>query len=158
VTLTIRNTTVFGIVDVHAIALAENCLFTGCVNVARRQIGCMRFCYVPCGCRTPRRYRCQPDDAIAALRRRLPDPDRLYAAILSEQLRLRPQFTAEHYGRPGYAQLGLHCAAEIVGGADDDSEMGAYHDLFQAQRAANLRARLAEFTPAGMQVGLLFSN
>lgn len=157
-TLTISDTTVFGIVDVHAIALAENCIFTGCVNVARRQIGCMRFCYVPCHCRTPRRYRCQPDEAIAEVRRRITDADRLHAELLSEQLRLRPQFTAEHYGAPGYAQLGLHCAPEIVRGADDDSEMGAYHDLFQPQRAANLRARLNQFTPAGMQVGLLFAN
>lgn len=158
VLLTLRDATVFGIVEVHAIALAENCIFTGCVNVARRQIGCMRFCFVPCRCRTPRRYRCQPDDAIADVRRRITDADRLHAEIHSEQLRLRPQFTSEHYGTPGYAQLGAHCAAEIVRGADDDSEMGAYHDLFQPQRAANLRARLAQFTPAGMHVGLLFAN
>lgn len=158
VLLTVSDTTVLGIVDVHAIALAENSVFTGCVNVARRQIGCMRFCYVPCHCRTPRRYRCQPDEALAELRRRVGAAGTLYEQLLSAQLRLRPQFTAEHYGAPGYAQLGAHCAAEIVRGADDDSEMGAYHDLFQPQRAANLRARLAQFTPAGMQVGLLFAN
>jgi len=158
VLLTISDTTVFGIVDVHAIALAENCIFTGCVNVARRQIGCMRFCYVPCHCRTPRRYRCQPDGAIAEVRRRITDADRLHAEIHSEQLRLRPQFTSERYGTPAYAQLGPRCAAEIVRGADDGSEMGAYHDLYQPQRAANLRARLAQFTPAGMHVGLLFAN
>ena len=156
--LTVSDTTVFGIVDVHAIELAENCIFTGCVNVARRQIGCVRFCYVPCRCRTPRRYRCQPDEAIAEVRRRITDADRLYAEILGEQLRLRPQFTSEHYGTPGYAQLGVHCAPEIVRGADDDSKMGVYHDLFQPQRAANLRVRLAQFTPAGMHVGLLFAN
>lgn len=158
VLLTISDTTVFGIVDVHALALAENSIFTGCVNVARRQIGCMRFCYVPCRCRTPRRYRCQPDGAIAEVRCRITDADRLCAEIVSEQLRLRPQFTSEHYGTPGYAQLSAHCAPEIVRGADDDSEMGAYHDLFQPQRAANLRARLNQFTPAGMHVGLLFAN
>ena len=158
VLLTISDTTVFGIVDVHAIALAENCIFTGCVNVAQRQIGCMRFCYVPCHCRTPRRYRCQPDGAIAEVRRRITDADRLHAEIHSEQLRLRPQFTSERYGTPAYAQLGPRCAAEIVRGADDGSEMGAYHDLYQPQRAANLRARLAQFTPAGMHVGLLFAN
>ncbi|HJV68739.1 hypothetical protein [Ideonella sp.] len=157
-TLTVRNTTVFGIVEVHAIALAENSLFTGCVNVARRQLGCMRFCYVPCGCRTPRRYRCQPDGVIAALRQRLPEGDRLLEAIASEQLRLRPQFTADRYGLPGYAQLGLHGADEIARGADDGSEMGVYHGLFQPQRADTLRARLAQFTPAGMHVGLLFAN
>ena len=86
------------------------------------------------------------------------DDDRPHEEILSEQLRLRPQFTAERYGKPGYAQLGPHCAPEIQRGADDDSEMGAYHDLFQPQREANLRARLAQFTPAGMHVGLLFAN
>jgi hypothetical protein len=156
--VTLRNTTVFGIVDVHAIPLAENCLFTGCVNVARRQLGCMRFCHVPCGCRTPRRYRCQPDEVIAALEGRLPPGDRRLEAIAAEQLRLKPQFTDERYGRPAYAQLGTDGAPEIARGADDESEMGAWHDLFQPLRAANLRARLAQSTPAGMHVGLLFAN
>jgi hypothetical protein len=59
--LTMLRCTVFGIVDVHAVALAENCIFNNCLNVARRQLGCMRFCHVPYGCRTPRRYHCQPD-------------------------------------------------------------------------------------------------
>lgn len=39
--------TVFGRVEVHAIPLAENTIFSGQVRVARRQLGCMRFCYVP---------------------------------------------------------------------------------------------------------------
>ncbi len=156
--LTVRKTTVFGIVDVHAMLLAENSLFTGCVNVARRQIGCMRFCYVPSACRTPRRYRCQPDDAIAATKKRLEDPAQIEAASASERQRLRPQFTSTHYGAPAYAQLAAGCADEIVRGADDDAEMGVYHDLFQPQRTANLRARLAQSTPAGMHVGLFFAN
>jgi len=156
--LTMREVTVFGIIDVHAIELAENSLFTGCVNVARRQIGCMRFCYVPSACRTPRRYRCQPDEAIAAVKKRLSDPAAIDAEVASERLRLRPLFTSEHYGSPAYAQLATGCAVEIVRGADDQSEMGVYHDLFQPQRAANLRARLAQSTPAGMHVGLIFAN
>jgi hypothetical protein len=44
---------------------------------------------------------------------------------------------------------------EILRGADDESEMGAFHDLFQPQRAANLLARLEEYIPAGMDVGLI---
>lgn len=156
--LTLRKVTVFGIVDVHAIALAENSLFTACVNVARRQVGCLRYCYVAGGCRTPRRYRCQPDEAIAAVRKRLADPELAEAEIASERLRLRPQFTAEHYGAPAYAQLAAGCADEIARGADDDSELGVYHDLFQPQRAARLRTRLAQSTPAGMHVGLFFAN
>jgi len=157
-TLTIRRCTVFGIVDVHAIELAENSIFTGCVNVVRRQLGCMRFCYVPPGCRTPRRYRCQPDGVVAAVTERVTDPAKRALEIANERLRVSPQFTASRYGRPAYAQLADGCAQEIKRGADDESEMGAYHDLFQPQREANLLARLAEYTPAGMDVGIFFAN
>jgi len=158
VTLTIRRSTVFGIIDVHAIELAENCLFNHCVNVARRQIGCMRFCYVPPGCRTPRRYRCQPDGVIAAVKDRVTDPIKQAAEIAGELLRVRPQLGSARYGKPTYAQLGPGCAPEIVRGADDESEMGAFHDLFQPQREANLRARLEEYTPAGMDVDIVFES
>jgi hypothetical protein len=156
--LTARRVTVFGIVDVHAIELAENSLFSGCVNVARRQIGCMRFCYVPISCRTPQRYRCQPDGVLAAVIARLSDPAQIQAEQARERPRLRPQFTAQRYGAPGYAQLGANCAREVVRGADDESEIGVYHELFQPQRAANLRARLNQSTPAGLHVGLFFAN
>lgn len=160
--LCITNTTVFGIVDVHAIELAENSLFTGCVNVARRQLGCMRFCYVPAACRTPRRYNCQPDGVLAEVMRKGmqtgSNPALIKAEIASERLRVRPQFSARQYGMPAYAQLASDCAVEIVRGADDESEMGVYHDLFQPQRAANLRAALSRSTPASMHVGLFFAN
>jgi hypothetical protein len=160
-TATIRNCTVFGVVDVHAMQLGENSIFSGCVNVARRQLGCMRYCYVPTACRTPRRYRCQPDGVVAAVKERLQalghvDAARQAAEIADEKLRVRPQFTAHRYGQAAYAQLADACAAEIKRGADDESEMGAFHDLFQPQREATLRARLAEYSPAGMDVGLFF--
>lgn len=158
VTLTIQRSTVFGIIDVHAIALAENCIFQNCVNVARRQLGCMRFSYVPPGCRTPRRHRCQPDGVIAAVKARVTDPVKQAAEIAGEVLRVRPQFASVRYGKPSYAQLGPGCAVEIVRGADDESEMGAFHDLFQPQREANLRARLQEYTPAGMDVDIVFQS
>jgi hypothetical protein len=157
--LTIRRCTVFGIVDVHAMPLGENSIFSGCVNVARRQIGCMRFCYVPPGCRTPRRYRCQPDEVIAIVKARVTaDPTKQASEIACETLRVEPRFTARRYGRPAFAQLSFDCAAEITRGADDESEMGVFHDLFQPQREANLRARLAEYTPASMSVGIVFAS
>jgi len=71
---------------------------------------------------------------------------------------VRPVFTSTRYGNPAYAQLGHCCATEIVRGADDQSEMGAFHDLFQPQRAANLRARLDEYTPVGMQAGIFYAT
>jgi hypothetical protein len=158
-TVTIRDCTVFGIVDVHAMQLGENSLFSGCVNVARRQIGCVRYCYVPPGCRTPRRYRCQPDGVIAAVKEHITDDAAKQASeIVNEKLRVRPQFTAQRYGKPAYAQLADTCAVEIKRGADDESEMGAFHDLFQPQREASLRTRLEEYTPAGMDVGIFFAS
>jgi hypothetical protein len=158
VVLTILRTTIFGIVDVHAVELAENCIFMDCLNVARRQLGCMRFSYVPPGCRTPRRYRCQPDLVTQAVNETVEVLSKRPGLIASEVLRVRPQFTSNRYGSPAYAQLARTCAEEIKQGADDESEMGAFHDLYRPQREANLRQRLEEFVPAGMDVGLLYPD
>lgn len=156
--LTVERSTVIGCVLTHAIALAENSIFTGIIKVARRQIGCMRFCYVtPCS-RTPRRFNCQPDLVEKVIReKKLPEPEQT-RAVANERLRVRPQFNSTRYGTPNYCQLADTCAAEIKRGADDESEMGVYHDLFQPQREANLRARLDEYTPAGMNAGLFFAS
>jgi hypothetical protein len=156
--LTMRRSTVFGIVDVRAIGSADDSIFFNRLNVARRQLGCMRFCYVPPGCRTPRRYHCQPDLVVQAVEEAIVDPVGQAIAKAFEKARVRPQFTSTRYGNPGYAQLALTCAAEIRRGAEDESEMGAFHDLFQPQREANLSARLEEYTPAGMDTGILFAS
>jgi hypothetical protein len=158
VVLTNLGTTVFGIVDIHAIQLAENCIFMDCLDVARRQLGCVRFSYVQPHCRTPRRYRCQPDLVTQAVKDKVTDPAKQAALIAAELIRVRPQFTSVRYGKPGYAQLAQTCAEEIRKGADDESEMGAFHDLYRPQREANLLQRLEEFVPAGMDVGLLYAD
>lgn len=160
-TLILRRLTVLGVIRAHAIELAENSLFMGCVHVARSQQGCMRFCWVPAAIsHTPRRYHCQPDLAVAEVA--IDDPtltgDALAAAKENEVLRVRPHFNSLRYGNPEYCQLAFDCAGEIRRGADDESEMGVFHDLFQPQREANLRARLAEYTPAGMDAGVLFAS
>jgi hypothetical protein len=158
--LTVARSTVIGEVHTHAIALAENSLFVSRVLVARRQLGCMRFCYVAPDSRSPRRYHCQPDLVVAAVAEIDPPPaaaEKL-AAQLREKERVRPRFTSRHYGNPAYCQLAHDCAEEITRGADDESELGAFHDLFQPQREANLRARLDEYTPAGMEAGILFAT
>lgn len=147
--LTIRRTTVFGRVQVHAIDLGENCIFEGQVFVARRQQGCLRFCYVTPGSRTPRRYQCQPDLAAR---------DKESTAKAAAEAGVRPRFNSVRYGRPDYCQLADDCPTEITRGADDESEIGVFHDLYQPQRAANLRARLDEYSPAGMDAGVIFTN
>lgn len=156
--LSVQRSTVFGHVRTHAIDLGENTIFMGRVQVGRRQRGCLRFCYVTPGSRTPRRYHCQPDLAVQAATMPLADPAAQEQARERAQLRVRPQFNSQRYGTPTYAQLALTCAPEITQGADDEAEMGAFHDLYQPQRAANLRARLDEYTPAGMAAGILFAS
>jgi hypothetical protein len=123
--------TIIGEVHAHAIQIASETIFDGQVNVVRRGIGCLRFSYLPPGSRTPRRYQCQ-----------------------SEQTWL--VFTSTRYGTPGYGQLAIGCAPEIAGGAEDGAEMGAFHDLFQPQREDNLITRLAEFSPVGTDVGVIY--
>ena len=162
--LTIARSTVIGKVMTHAIALAENSIFMSCVTVARRQIGCVRFCYVTPESRTPRRFQCQPDLAERAAAEELAGqvPPATAAALAAarrqERQRVRPRFTSTRYGTPAYGQLALRCAPEIVRGADDESEMGAFHDLYQPQRTANLQARLDEYSPAASDTGIIFAS
>ena len=158
-TLRIVRCTVFGRIETHAIELGENSIFTGIVRVARRQFGCMRFCWVPLKSRTPKRYHCQPDLVIAAAKaaakkRGVPQQP----LIDVEVRRVEPEFNSVRFGAPDYAQLALDCAEEITRGADDESEMGAFHDLFLPQRIGNLRARLDHATPAGMETGIIFAD
>jgi hypothetical protein len=149
-------------VQAHAIRLAENSIFTGIVHACRRQIGCIRFSYLPPGSRTPRRHHCQPDlveRAVAALfAKNEITPAERDELIESERLRVEPEFNSTRYGRAAYCQLAATCAVEITTGAEDESEMGAFHDLFQPQRATNLRTRLAEYTPAGINAGIIFAT
>jgi hypothetical protein len=130
-----------------AVELASNTIFfahlaahdawTAPVLSEQSQSGCVRFSYVPPGSITPRRYRCQPaSDADAA--------------------RVVPQFGSLRYGEPDYAQLSRRCPAEIFSGADDESEMGAFHELFEPQRISNLEIRLGEYLRFGLEAGIFF--
>ncbi|MFF4358115.1 hypothetical protein [Streptomyces sp. NPDC001604] len=127
--LHVHRTTVIGEVHTHAVEIAENSVFTGRLNVARRGIGCLRYSAVPAGSRTPRRHRCTD---------------------------VRPLFVSVRYGTPWYGQLADRCPEEIRRGADDGAELGAFHDLYRPQREDGLRARLAEYTPAGADAGIFF--
>lgn len=166
VMLEVERSTVIGRVHVHAIARAENSIFTGRIHVARRQLGCMRFCSVaPCS-RTPRRYHCQPDEAERALLTAvqaerpgttLSDPA-LQSSLAQERLRVRPRFDSLRYGSPHYCRLAEDCAPEIVRGAEDESELGVFHDLYQPQRLASLSARLNEYVPAAADIAVVFAT
>jgi hypothetical protein len=137
--LRVENSTVIGGVNTDVMELASNTIFLGKVTARRNQEGCVRFSYLPLNSKVPRKHRCRPEDA-------------------SEAQRVRPQFTSLRYGDPGYCQLGRWCAEEIRRGADDESEMGAFHELYAPQREANLRARLDEYLRFGLEAGILHAT
>lgn len=117
--------------------LASGDSWTAPVRSEKKQTGCVRFSYLPLSTIVPRRYRCQPVEE-------------------SDALRVRPQFTSLRYGDPGYGQLALRTAVEIRTGADDESEMGAFHALYQPQRETNVRVRLDEYLRFGLEAGIFY--
>jgi hypothetical protein len=126
---------------------AGNTIFDGLVSIARRQEGCVRYCYLPPKSATPRRHRCQPDLVIDALSA---------AEAKREARRVTPAFTSIVFGAPAYGQLTQGTAVEVLRGADDGAEMGVWHLLQQAQREANLRLTLEEYLRFGLEAAPLF--
>jgi hypothetical protein len=134
----VRTSTVLGATLAESLE-ASNSIFVGTVSVARRQAGCVRFCYLPFDSLAPRRYRCQPADAASA-----------------EQI--FPTFASTTYGEPDYGQLTGAVDPEINTGAEDEGEMGAYHFLQAPQRLKNLRVSLDEYLRFGLEAGVFIAS
>ncbi len=141
-----RTSTVLGSTRVDVLELASDMLFTGPVTSERRQPGCARFSYAPFSSELPPRFQCQPQlpDGATSTERE---------AILYRQ---NPRFTSVKYGQPGYCQLAVNMPDEILRGASDEGEMGAFNHLEQSQRILNLRAALTEYLRLGLEAGLIF--
>ena len=122
----------------------------------------MRFCSVAENSRTPIRFHCQPDQAESLLREATAKdhllPEELDSLLAAERRRVQPELLSERFGSPDFCRLADGNAPEILTGAEDESEMGVFHDLFEPQREANLRARLEEYTPAGMSAVIIFAS
>jgi hypothetical protein len=101
----------------------------------RRQVGCMRFSFVPPESRTPRKFHCAGSDPAH-----------------------RPFHTSLRYGDPGYMQLHRSTHAAIRTGAADESELGVTHELYQPQRETNLRIRLDEYLRYGLEAGFFYAT
>lgn len=152
--LRVEKSTIIGRVYADAIDLASNTIFLaslegldaaeraiwkGPVQARRRQEGCVRFSFVPAGSRTARRYYCRPMNA-------------------EEEARMHPMFSSLRYAEARYCQLSTRSPAEIRTGADDESEMGAFHDLFLPQRESYLRSRLDEYLRFGLEAGIFYAT
>ncbi len=161
--LDLERSTVVGALHVKQLTMSES-IATGHIETVRTQDGCVRFSWVRALSRTPRRYRCQPDLAVAkALEEALAKNPLLPLAVqadirATEVARVLPGFTTRRYGQPAYVQLAHSCPLEIARGAEDGSEMGVYAQVKQAQRESNLRLRLDEYLPFGLEAGLIYST
>ena len=153
----IERSTLRGALQVRQVDLGSDSIFDGEIMVERQQVGCIRFSYVRPGSLTPRRYRCQPDLAIRrALNATGPLTPAQASALKAEvRLRVRPEYTSEDYGRPAWLQLHRSGPEEIETGSEDGAEMGVWCHLKQPQRAANLRLRLEEYLPFGLEPALI---
>jgi hypothetical protein len=134
----IEACTLLGRTTVRSLA-ASNAILRGVVEVDRRQQGCVRFSFLPLESRAPRRYRCHPVDQAAARS-------------------VAPRFTSVRAADPGFGQLAADCPAEIIGGADDEGEMGAFHFLQQHRRLANLASQLDHYLRFGLEAGVFFAT
>ena len=158
---TLDRVTIFGGSFFRKLPMASEVIFTQPVVASQKQDGCVRFSFVPDASITPRRYRCQPDLEIATQIEKAEKIGPLTSAqrsaiIAPIRSRMVPSFTSIHYGAPGYGQLRLSCPLEIRTGAEDGSEMGVFCHLKQPQRETNLRIRLEEYLPFGLDPGVIY--
>lgn len=174
--LHVINSTVIGKVHAAEMPMVSNTIFmarvlasgdswVAPVHSERKQAGCVRFSFVPPGSRTPRRHRCQPDLEIAKQGEKAEsEGNGLLTQAQRDAIRkgieawLAPSFTTLRYGLPGYAQLRRSCPVQIRTGAADESEMGAFHDLYQPQRETNLHVRLEEYLRFGLEAGIFYET
>lgn len=172
-TVSVVNSTIIGTIHTRLLKLASNSIFLARttdgsppVRSERRQAGCVRFSWLPLEARVPRRYRCQPDLEIAeqveaAIKK---SASGLISAAARQAIEdsilawLVPAFTSVRSADPGYGQLRISAPEQIRTGADDEAEMGAFHDLFQPQRESNVRTRLHEYLRFGLEAGIFYET
>jgi hypothetical protein len=142
--LTLGACTVLGKVHARRLDVADSLLLAALgasdkwpapVWAERRQVGCIRFSFVPPGSRTPRRFHCAGHDPAQ-----------------------QPLHTSRRYGDPGYMQLRRSTHVAIRTGASDESSMGVTHELDEPQREANLRIRLDEYLRYGLEAGAFYAT
>ena len=155
--LTLENCTVFGKVQTERLELASNTLFFSDTDnltdgalpplfSEQRQSGCVRFCYLPVGSPpVPNAYRCQPatamEVALELARREVPTASEAHLSEIAKAVRVRvvPVFVSRRYGQPGYGLLRPDTDPALLAGADNNSEIGVFNQLFHARRLTNLQ-------------------
>jgi hypothetical protein len=145
--LTLQGCTVVGTVYASLLTLVSDSivwaslsstppLWNGPLWASRKQEGCVRFSYLPAGSVTPRTFQCVEQGSRSP----------------------QPLFVSMRYGDPGYLKLFASTDDAIRRGADDGGELGAYHFLLAPLRETNLRVRMQEYLPAGLEFGIIYET
>ena len=121
----IDRTTIFGAVNVHRLWASE-ALITGMAQVTDTQNGCFRFGAALADSRLPKRYES-------------------YNIIDSNHY-----FTTRQFGQPGYAQLSQTAPVELLRGAENGSEIGAFSAIKNPIKIDSLGAKINEYMPFGL--------
>ena len=146
--LTMESTTVVGKIHATRLDVSNSILTASLTGVAdpwiasvwaeRRQVGCLRYSFLPDDARVPQPFRCVPRKGL--------DPN------------IVPNHTSLRFGDAGYGQLRRSTDDAIRLGTEDESEMGVTHKLYQPQREINLRLRLDEYLRFGLEAGIFYAT
>jgi hypothetical protein len=98
------------------------------VEAEHRQVGCIRFSYVPGQSLTPRLYRC------------VSTPE--------------PQFASADYASPSYMLLARSTPDAIARSAENGGEIGVYNRAAHQARGDNIRRSIEDFLRFGHSSGL----
>lgn len=126
-TCELSRVTVLGSTRVLVLEASE-VIFDGPVEVTDRFHGCVRYSRVPEGAVLPHRHRVVEGTEV--------------------------RFVSRDRFHPAHARLADDCDPALTRGAEDGSELGAFHHVRLGQRTEALARRLTEFTPAGLTTGI----
>jgi hypothetical protein len=129
--LYMERVTVFGKVNAHRLYATET-LITDTVVVTDTQTGCFRFS-------TAQK---QKKNIIS----RLPRP---YESFLYDSCNTH-WFTTRRFGQPGYARLSASAPPELLRGAENGSEIGAFNNLVNPIKFDGLKTKIDEYMPFGL--------
>jgi hypothetical protein len=128
-TVELRRVTVLGDVTVNRLDASE-ALIQGLVRVTNNQQGCFRF-----------------SAADEHPQKRLPPQfeSHFFAPGIPNHF-----FVSRRFGNPGYSQLSDSAPQELVRGAENRSEIGAFSSLLNPIKLEDLKAKVSEFMPFGL--------
>lgn len=149
--LTLTGCTVIGKVHATLLSLISDCIIwaelfeTGSPSdpraaallADRQQEGCVRFSFLPATTVIPRQFECVFEGA--------PGFD-------------VPLFYSLRYGHPAYCKLNPCTPDTVRRGADDGGEMGAFHFVQAPMLETDLRVRMQEYLPAGLEFGIFYET